>query len=78
VNFVKDGILHSLLSVKVDHSSGTIFNLYRPHTLAANVLTEGVVEPALEGFVFFSFNNGEDVSFCVFVFSVLRCFEAIC
>jgi hypothetical protein len=63
VNFVKDGLLHSLLSLKVDHSSGTIFNLHRPHTLAANVLTKGVVEPAPEGLVFFLFNNVKDVPF---------------
>jgi hypothetical protein len=38
------------------------------------MFTEGVVEPAPEGFIFFSFDDGEDVSFCFFVFSVLCCF----
>jgi hypothetical protein len=78
VDFVKDGLLHSLLSLKVEHSYGTVFDLHCPHTLAANVLTKSVVEPAPEGFVFFLFNDGEDVSFCALIFSILRCFEAIC
>jgi hypothetical protein len=78
VNFVKDGLLHSLLSLKVKHSSVAVFNLHRPHALAANVLTKGIVEPAPEGFVFFLFNDGEDVSFCALIFSILRYFEAIC
>ena len=57
--------------------SSTIFDLHCPHTLAADVLLESVVEPAPEGFVLFSFNDSKDILFCSFVRSVLRCFETI-
>jgi len=47
------------------------------HTLAADVLSESVIEPAPESFVLFSFDNSKDISFCGFVLSFLRRFETI-
>jgi hypothetical protein len=78
VNFVKNYFLHFLFSVEVQHPSSTIFDLHRPHTLAADVLPKSVIELAPESFVLFSFSNGKDILFCGFVRSVLRCFETIC
>jgi hypothetical protein len=46
--------------------------------LAANVLSKGVVKPAPERFVFFSFNDGKDALFCDYVVLVLCCFKAVC
>jgi hypothetical protein len=77
VNFVKNCLLHCLFSVEVQHTSSTIFDLHRPHTLATDVLPESVIESAPESFVFFLFNDGKDISFCGFVRSVLRRFETI-
>jgi hypothetical protein len=77
VDFVKNRLLHCLFSVKVQHPFSTIFDLHRPHTLAADVLPESVVEPAPESFDLFSFNNSKDFSFCNFIRSVLRRFETI-
>jgi len=75
VNFVKNCLLHCLFSIEVQHPSSTIFDLHRPHTLAADVLLESVVEPAPESFVLFSFNNSKDILFCSFIRLVLCRFE---
>jgi len=75
VNFVKNSLLHCLFSIEVQHPSSTIFDLHRPHTLAADVLLESVVEPAPESFVLFSFNNSKDILFCSFIRLVLCRFE---
>ncbi len=77
VNFVKDCLLHCLLGVKVHHPTSTIFDLHRPHTLAADVLPKSLVEPAPEGFVLFAFNNCKDISFGDVVLSFLCRFETI-
>ena len=77
MNFVKDCLLHSLFGVEIQHPSGAVFNLHRPHTLTADVLPESVVEPAPEGFILFLFDDGEDISFGGFIGSVLRRVEAV-
>jgi len=78
VNFVKNCLLHCLLSVEVQHPHSAIFDLHRPHTLAADMLPKSVVEPAPEGFILFSFSNSKDISLCGFVCSVLRRFKINC
>jgi hypothetical protein len=78
MNFVKNCLLHCLFSVEVQHPSSTILNLHRPHTLAADVLPESIIETAPESFVLFSFNNGKDIAFGGFVVLFLLRFEAIC
>ena len=77
MNFVKNCLLHCLLSVEVQHPPGAIFDLHRPHTSAADVLPESVVEPAPEGFVLFLFNNCKDIAFGGVVLPFLRRFETI-
>jgi hypothetical protein len=77
VNLVKNCLLHCLFGVEVQHPSCAVFDLHRPHTLAADVLPESVIELAPESFVLFLFNDGKDISFGGFVRSVLRRFEAI-
>ena len=77
MNFVKNCLLHCLFIVEVQHPSSTIFDLHRPHTLAADVLPDSVVELAPESFVLFLFNNSKDILFCGFVLSVLCRFETI-
>jgi hypothetical protein len=74
MDFVEYGLLYCVFCGAVKYTSSTILDLHNPHTLAANVLTESVVELAPKGFIFFPFVNGKDVPFCVFVFLVLRCF----
>ncbi len=77
VNFVKNCLLHCLLSVEVQHPPSAIFDLHPPHTSAADVLLKSVVEPAPEGFVLFSFNNCKDIAFGGVVLPFLRRFETI-
>jgi hypothetical protein len=74
VNLIKDCLLYSLFGVKVYHTSGTIFDLYRLYTLTTDVLPKSIIKPAPESFVLFSLNDGKDIPFCSFVLSVLRCF----
>ncbi len=77
VNFVENCLLHCLLSVEVQHPPSAIFDLHRPHTSAADVLPESVVELAPECFVLFSFNNCKDIAFGGVVLSFLLRFETI-
>ena len=77
MNFVKNCLLHCFLGVEVQHPPSPIFDLHRPHTSAADVLPESVVELAPEGFVLFSLNNCQDIAFGGVVLPFLRRFETI-
>jgi hypothetical protein len=77
VDLFENCVLHSLLGVEVQHPPSAVLHLHHPHTLAMDVLPEGIVKPTPEGSVLFAFHNCKDFAFSSVILLVLRRFKTI-